>query len=938
MKLSSLKVGTTVYDLVFPDLTLGENTVLCPFHHEKTPSMKINTEARIFNCFGCGKGGNENDFIEAFYKIDKESIPRFKKLLDISDDLDDYNHYSIVPKELSANTTYQKLISLGATENMLASLYVGVHTDFATDDDGALEPTYPSKSKLVFPIIVKNRVIDLRTYDPGSTPKTKSKANVPAGLILPYHLWHNNKKPTIICEGEKDMVMLRSRGYNAISIGGANTLPSLFLNQFKNRHVYIAYDNDDAGRNGAKKLALHLYEYTKDVFICDISEYVKDNGEDVTDFFAKYKYDSSKFDEMCKNAHQFTTLDAENMMNKVYPKVSLNQASTQYLGKIVRSDVQVMATYEDQYSVPSYAICRKEKAIGKEERNRISAGSTTSWALSKKNFQDLLYLTDSNLKANQIQENIKFLVGWANEDNVKVKTSDFTTIFKASIADNTETVIEQDIRRTEFMCFSNTKLEAGKNYQMIYKVVPHPYQGQQQVMIVTSVKESTDSVTSFETNKENIEQLKKFQKFKFKELVEKQKALINFDVDNMLLALTDLWYHTPQLFSFGNHKSIKGFLDGLIITESRVGKSSTAKALSDAYKIGTTASLAGSAATPAGLIGGSVRTGNSSQIRPGLIPRNHKKSIIFEELAKAKYSLIPELTDIRSSGLVRINRSTGDLTLPAQVRMLFLTNPKLNSDGIIRPILAYPNGIEIVKDLIGSIEDIARFDFIYILSKTVDEIDPLWEPLPPFDEEALKTRIRWVWSRNENQIVMNKEVLKYIHEKSKELNSKFMNSVKLFSTETWKKISRLAISIAGYMVSTDLSYETIIIEKKHVDIAIHLMKLMYDNDVFKLKEFTDAEKRKVNVSTVDISVMKEISTRYPGISQALENHSVVSRNTLMSMAGVDALTFNEVVKKLTENYLIEINRDKISPTPKFLQGLREVKKIIGGKKDYGDIV
>ena len=42
----------------------------------------------------------------------------------------------------------------------------------------------------------------------------------------------------------------------------------------------------------------------------------------------------------------------------------------------------------------------------------------------------------------------------------------------------------KDIKRTEFTCYTDEKLEAGKNYQIIYKVVPHPYKGQQQVLIV----------------------------------------------------------------------------------------------------------------------------------------------------------------------------------------------------------------------------------------------------------------------------------------------------------------------------------------------------------------------------------------------------------------------------------------------------------------------
>ena len=46
------------------------NQIKCPFHDDKTPSMKIYPETNTYHCFGCGKTGDQIQFIQDYEKTD----------------------------------------------------------------------------------------------------------------------------------------------------------------------------------------------------------------------------------------------------------------------------------------------------------------------------------------------------------------------------------------------------------------------------------------------------------------------------------------------------------------------------------------------------------------------------------------------------------------------------------------------------------------------------------------------------------------------------------------------------------------------------------------------------------------------------------------------------------------------------------------------------
>ena len=49
----------------------------CPFHNEKTPSLKVYENNRGWNCFGCGEGGDQITFVQKLFNLNfNEALKR----------------------------------------------------------------------------------------------------------------------------------------------------------------------------------------------------------------------------------------------------------------------------------------------------------------------------------------------------------------------------------------------------------------------------------------------------------------------------------------------------------------------------------------------------------------------------------------------------------------------------------------------------------------------------------------------------------------------------------------------------------------------------------------------------------------------------------------------------------------------------------------------
>jgi len=59
LDIEGVKVNRKVGEFV----KITREFVSCPFHRERTPSLKVNKEETLWHCFGCGEGGSVIDLV-----------------------------------------------------------------------------------------------------------------------------------------------------------------------------------------------------------------------------------------------------------------------------------------------------------------------------------------------------------------------------------------------------------------------------------------------------------------------------------------------------------------------------------------------------------------------------------------------------------------------------------------------------------------------------------------------------------------------------------------------------------------------------------------------------------------------------------------------------------------------------------------------------------
>jgi DNA primase len=896
----------------FPELkeTNGEVEVKvhCPFHSDTNPSATVNTKKSLFYCHVCGEGYNEQQFIS---KVNGISMLEASKVLQKSNE-------NIAQ---SSQWLLDEVPDFWTHDVFRAKVGQELKLTEATMQDLGLGLIRRGRQEFLgIPVLFSNVVMDVRQYNIykyDGVPKIMSQKDAQNGWVIPYDLWKDDSRITYIFEGEKDMMLARELGLNAITLtGGANANPNEFvLPSFKDKEIIICYDNDNAGRSGAYKLYLELKNIAKSVHNVHIGDIVEQDKEDFFDLIVKYNKTIDDFLSLTVQPFEDKNESDDVIYDTLKEALQYNKIKVP-----LRSKVIVSGEFADVYAVPESVKFAKGKEANSKNETMVE-GETKTWYLDKKNLIQVLELIEASASEKEVSAKLKkFASIPANEPNVTAQFSNYKTVYKTRVSDN-----EVDGTTATVDLYSFQPMTVGKKYEIHYNIYPHPTK-QQKLIAFSDELRSLDNLENYKVDPAMMEF------FKHEGAVEDHvihlyesakhhvAKHLNFDI----WLMDDLVFNSVLEFDY--NELIRGTLDVFILGDTQVGKSETAQKLVDLYSFGHFLSLKTS--TTVGLIGGSNKVEGSWLNTVGAIPRQHKGLAVLEEFSGAKSDFIKTMTDIRSSGKLRLARASGEMEVDCRLRMITISNPINDDNGQPRHLSTFPNGVIPIMELVQSAEDVARYDAFLLVQKPEERFNPFkhklkGEPIPKY---AYEHKALWIATRKPEHVVFEDDTDSYIWEKAEQLNDLFESNFPLFTTTTSQKLARFSVALAGLLANTDVTNQKVIVTREIVDYVYNWLIKIYDNNVFKLRQYKMEYDQYNTINEKEIKELEQLYVKNSVLLDYLSSQSSTTQPNLRSVSGLEMNDFTVVLNTLVSLKMIRLSRNTVYPSRKFMLGMNKITK------------
>jgi L-amino acid N-acyltransferase YncA len=911
----------------------GETKAFCPAHEKpkkgsKTASASFNFEKGVFNCFSQCGGMRIKDLYDAVkddaeFVTDARPTPSSRSegnvrsinsaksrggkpvtALPTEGDVQKW-HANLMRSSILLKPLHDKR---GLRDETLRKRMIGY------DGDRYMIPVYDGDGALV----------NVRRYKPESI--RDKMLNWPGYGSANLYLMDNvaESDMVLLCEGEMDALIGEQYGFATVTAtAGAGTWQEQWSNAFTGKHVYIAYDNDPAGESGARKVATHLKKVAASVYVLKLPVAPK---QDLTDFFVAQGLGKNDLKALIEATPEFGERKALRVVNKGEAiSVSVEESmNSENAGKLLEVSAMVGGRSHDIYQLPRKLdiLCEPGRwgAKCKKCANEDTGGITT--VEIRQDDPILIAMverpTDESdaliRKENGVQKNCPYAEHhvdrwWTVEDLVLLPSVDDP---------GSEGNIQAN-RRAYNVGRYNTAVNQVHRFQGAS--VTNPRTGKS-VFQTWECEPTKTSLDKFEMTPAIHRSLTVFRPSEGQSPLGKLRAIAKDLAANVthihgrseLHIAYDLVWHSLLDFPFMGKNVGKGWLELLVMGDTRTGKSEAALRLTEHYQSGVLKSCEG--ATLAGLVGGAQQIGNNWLITWGTIPLQDRRLVILDEVSGIKdKGVMEQMSAVRSSGVAQINKVVSGQT-KARTRLIWISNPV---DG--RPLTTMSRGaIDAIEGLVPNPEDIARFDFSMAAASADVDADSINTEAPPtvrhrYTKARCSSLVTWAWSRRADQVLWEPGSEGLVLQSAMALGARYVEEPPLVQAANMRiKLARMAVAVAARLFSSP-DGEQLLVTKEHVRTAVKFLDALYNAPTFGYAEHSreeisnrkqaDQNRRKVrkwlvaneNVAKALFQVMRDTQFRV----RDLEEFGALGRD--QSQDAIGELIKLRMVRRSTRGYI-----------------------------------
>lgn len=912
--------------LVGSPRTNGEWDMHCPLHEDVKRSASLNVKQGVFYCFAKCGGCRVDELLEQ--RADWRPSPNGSSPATMNGEAED------LP---SMNQVREWRDALLADDDRLDRFVGkrGLYTQTVSDrfigwDDGRGAYTIP-----VFDF--DGGLLTVRFYNMGAQGGRKfwSLKGRGGAFLYPALDIKSSGDEIIVCEGELDALLLIQAGFAAVTRTGAAEVWMRGWNKhFKNKNVYLCHDADEAGQKANAKVGTHLSKVAHSVRTIQLPYPIgPDHGKDVTDFFMERhgteKKAIAEFRELMNEAQLFSA-DVLKPRKADPSDVDMTDVlAAEHVGNPVQTIATVFGKAKGMHTVPSRVGLSCDRDAG-AMCNSCPMFDSGRGEVEVERWNPVI-LKMVNVKTEDVDALIKSEAGIPRKCPKVVMDKQYQSVQNLFIRPSVEHVNgnRQEFGTIKVTSVGSHAIPTNATVQIIgaHEVNPKTQESEFQAWHIQPTRALDEE---FILTPDVIDSLKKFQSPEGDDPLEKLKEIsdeLALHVTHIygrphLHAVMDLVWHSVLQFRFNGQLLKRGWLEALIVGDTRTGKSEVAERLVAHYRAGEMLNC--EAASFAGVIGGTQQIRNEWTLTWGAIPINDRRLVVLDEISGLSVDEIGSMSSVRSSGEAAITKVVQDKT-NARTRLIWMGNPREDL-----PMSTYTYGVHAIRPLIGRREDIARFDLAMSLRADdvdVKEIVKRRTPEPQkYDKESCSNLVRWVWTRRPKDVIWEDGAERMANQRSVVLGSKYISEPPLIlPADVRTKIARVAVALAARLFSTRTGGD-LYVTKAHVAAAIRFIDALYSQPTFGYATISERRHSDQHHAHASRDEATKFIKRHPQMVSFLADleDGRFYRRDLEEVLNMDIQMANGVLSRLLEFKMIAKDGPAVRTTKELLEIVKEL--------------